>query len=355
MIITVETLKLNGLVCQQRKNKLENKANFQTFNPDLAIQSVEEAMDMKMSGFASPLPSYINRVYELQATDKTRIIAKFYRPGRWTKEAILEEHKFIADCAAEDIPVVSPMKQKNGETLGNAEGIHFAVYPKRSGRRIELDTEDDWRRIGRVISRIHSAGALSKSEFRVKLHPALSTKSDIEYLCEGNFISCLYLDPFRNLCDEILSLISGLFDENDFIRLHGDCHRGNLLERPDEGIMVIDFDDMVSGPPIQDLWLLLTDYAHNSHDEIRFLLEGYEQFRDFDRKSLCLIEPLRAMRIIYFLAWCARQSGDLQFRHHFPDWGNDAFWRKETNELKSQLELIRTALPQPAKRKTGRR
>jgi Ser/Thr protein kinase RdoA (MazF antagonist) len=131
-----------------------------------------------------------------------------------------------------------------------------------------------------------------------------------------------------------------MFDDMEFLRIHGDLHRGNLIFRPDEGIMVIDFDDMMTAPPVQDIWMLLPDHAHLCHREINLVLDGYEQFREFDYRSLKLIEPLRIMRIIYFLAWCARQSGDNQFRRNFPDWGTENFWRKEIDDLSHQLEII---------------
>jgi Ser/Thr protein kinase RdoA (MazF antagonist) len=305
------------------------------------IQAVEDAMGISLSALAAPLPSYINRVYEFQSVEGERIIAKFYRPGRWSRDALKEEHDFVLGCAEEEIPVIAPVKLQDGETLGEKDGVFFAVYPKRSGRELEIRSDEDWLRIGRTIARVHAVGASSQAFARTDLHPLKSTAKDIEHLTGGGFVSRNSSGEFRNVCNQILDEITGLFDDVEFIRIHGDCHRGNILERPGEGIMIIDFDDMMIGPPIQDLWLLLPDHAVNCRYETDLLIEGYEQFRDFDWKSVCLIEPLRAMRIIYFLAWCSKQIDDFKFRNNFPDWGGDSFWRTEVADLQTQLRVIR--------------
>jgi Ser/Thr protein kinase RdoA (MazF antagonist) len=158
---------------------------------------------------------------------------------------------------------------------------------------------------------------------------------------EGGFISPKHVEAFKKVGNSIVDSSAGLFHDIELIRLHGDCHRGNLLHRPGEGIMVIDFDDMMMGPPVHDLWLLLPEYADKCTKEIGLILEGYETFRDFDRKTLKLIEPLRAMRIIYFLAWCSRQKNDYKFKNNFPEWGSDGFWQQEINDLNRQMQRIK--------------
>jgi Ser/Thr protein kinase RdoA (MazF antagonist) len=152
--------------------------------------------------------------------------------------------------------------------------------------------------------------------------------------------------PFRDAASRIIEMSAPLFDGVERIRVHGDCHRGNILDRLEQGLLLIDFDDMAMGPPVQDLWLLLPDRAAQSIREIELFIEGYQLFRTFDRASLRCIEPLRAMRMIYFLAWCSRQVDDFQFRRNFPDWGSDAFWQKEINDLREQLGFIMDALDQ---------
>ena len=316
--------------------------DFEELTPERMITAIEEAMREPFSGLASPLPSYINRVYEFQAMNGERFIAKFYRPGRWTREAIRDEHRFVIDCAEAEIPVISPMVLPSGDTLAETEGIFFAVYPKRFGRELELHNDENWIRLGSLIARIHNEGAAASSENRLFLHPEKTTANDIATILDGGFVSKRLEDSFKRVCDEILEIITPLFTEEiEFIRIHGDCHRGNILERPGEGIMIIDFDDMMTGPPVQDMWLLLPGHITSCQYEMDLLVEGYEQFRDFDDNMIKLIEPLRAMRIIYFLAWCSRQIDDFKFKNNFPDWGSDMFWRTEIGDLETQLKIIR--------------
>jgi Ser/Thr protein kinase RdoA (MazF antagonist) len=317
---------------------------FDSLTPSVIIGGVEKAIGRPMTGLTSPLPSYINRVYELQDMDGTRFVAKFYRPGRWTAEAIHDEHRFVLDCSEDEIPVVPPMILDNGKTLSQAGDILFAVYPKRAGREMEIIDDEDWRRMGRLIGRIHVAGAKNTAPARIKLHPALSMMDDVRQLIDGGFVSPIYSKSFEKICGEILEISEPLFSDSETIRLHGDCHLKNFLHRPGEGILVIDFDDMLTGPPVQDLWLILSDYETKCRREIHLILEGYEQFREFDDRTLKMIEPLRAMRIIYFLAWCSRQSQDYKFRTLFPDWGGELFWRNEVKDLEQQLAIIRKGL-----------
>ncbi len=317
---------------------------FEDLTPDLIIGSVEKALERPMTGLTSPLPSYINRVYELESRDGERFVAKFYRPGRWADEALSDEHRFVLDCAVHEIPVITPLVLPGGGTIGQAGSIRFAVYPKRWGREIEITGDDDYRRLGQLIGRVHGAGAERNAPSRVVLHPGLSMADDVKTLVDGGFVSPSYLRMFVGLCSEIIDLSAPLFETAERIRLHGDCHGKNFLHRPGEGIMIIDFDDMVTGPPVQDLWLLLPDHAAKCRREMNLLLEGYEQFREFDDRTLRLIEPLRAMRIVYFLAWCSRQKDDYKFRTLFPDWGNDRFWANEISDLEQQLGIIRKDL-----------
>ena len=315
-------------------------ADFEHLTLDVLLDVVEDAIGVPMTGLTIPLPSYINRVYELQTRRGDRLIAKFYRPGRWSREALEDEHRFLADCAEEEIPVVCPRLLSNGSTLGKTDGIYFALFPKKSGREFEQNTQEDWRRVGRLVARIHLAGGKSSVQDRITLHPLKSTRDDLNFLIKGDFIIPYYLKEFEDLTSSIVENITALFDGISLTRIHGDCHRGNLLDRPGEGLMVIDFDDMMIGPPVHDLWLLLPDHAGRSRREIDLLLEGYEQFREFDYSSLRLIEPLRFMRIIYFLAWLARQADDYAFRANHPDWGSEIFWQREVSDLKHQFQVI---------------
>lgn len=315
--------------------------NFEGLDPDTMINAVEEFTGKAFTGLAAPMPSYINRVYEFESTDRERYIAKFYRPGRWTKKAIEEEHIFVCQCAEDEIPVIPPLKNKYGKTLSEHADIYFTVYPKRFGRELEIKTDEDWLRIGSAIARMHIVGSTAKAPSRTVHHPLKSTKDEVEFIIKSDFQTRTYIKTFENVCDKIIKDVTPLFENSEYIRVHGDCHRANILERPGEGIMIIDFDDMMTAPPIQDLWLLLPGYARDCAREIDLLVEGYEQFRDFESDSIELIEPLRAMRIIYFLSWCAKQKDDYKFKTNFPDWGSDSFWEKEINDLKRQCASIK--------------
>jgi Ser/Thr protein kinase RdoA (MazF antagonist) len=316
-------------------------ADFELLSPDVMLDAVELALDVPMSGLAAPLPSYINRVYEMQAASGRRVITKFYRPGRWQRAAIEQEHQFVLDCAEQEIPVVAPIILRDGKTIGSTtNNIMFAVYPKRSGREIEIISDETYQRIGMMIARIHLAGQQSPAPDRLKLHPDVTTALEAQQLLADGSVTPSYQHNFEMSVTKLLQQITPLFNSVEYIRIHGDCHRGNILERPDEGIIIIDFDDMMMGTPVQDLWLLLPDYIQNCRHEYEMMLEGYCQIRSFDRSSIKLIEPLRAMRQIYFLAWCGKQKLDYQFQHNFPDWGNDQFWRREIADLDAMINNI---------------
>jgi len=323
------------------KGYLLNKIDdFSQLSPDIVIDAVERAIGLKMTGLTIPLPSYINRVYELQAMNGTRMIAKFYRPGRWSRGAILDEHEFISDCVNEEIPVIRPCVLNDGSTLGRCKGIYFCVFPKRLGREFEINGVEDWERIGAVVGRIHMAGKKRVAINRVRLHPMDSTARDMAHLVEGGYVTPEFKKAFHDVCENIINVIRPFFDDAEFIRIHGDCHRGNLLDRPDDGIMVIDFDDMMMGPPVHDLWLLLPDHFRHCREELGLILKGYKQFCRFDYNSLRMIEGLRFMRIIYYLAWCSRQKQDYQFQTNHPNWGDDLFWEREIFDLNHQFQVI---------------
>jgi Ser/Thr protein kinase RdoA (MazF antagonist) len=322
------------------KETMKRDADYEHLTPELLLDAVEDATGISMTGLTIPLPSYINRVYEIQTRGGERLIAKFYRPGRWSREALLDEHLFLADCAGMEIPVVCPLTLAEGSTLGEAHGMYFALFPKKSGREFELNTDEDWRRVGQLVARVHLAGEQRRAHARITLLPNESTRNDLIFLAKGGFVIPEFKSAFEDLTERMVESISGLFEGTELIRIHGDCHRGNLLDRHGEGLMVIDFDDMMTGPPVQDLWLLLPDHAGRSRREIDLLLEGYDQFREFDYSSLKLIEPLRFMRIIYFLAWLARQEGDYAFGSNHPDWGSETFWQREISDLNHQFQVI---------------
>ncbi|MDD5705666.1 MAG: serine/threonine protein kinase [Kiritimatiellae bacterium] len=314
--------------------------DFDVLTPDAVVTAVEAALDVRLEPCTQPLPSYVNRVYGLRSEEGQSLVAKFYRPGRWSCDALRDEHSFVQECHAEEIPVIAPLTLRHGDTLGLHDGISFSVYPRRGGRPFDTDGADAWTRIGSLLGRVHRVGARHAAEHRRDLHPDAATREDLDYLTAGAFLPAAERQGLVALGEKLLETIGPLFDDVTPIRLHGDCQRTNVLERPGEGLQLIDFDDMVNGPAVQDIWLLLPDAPDRCAGEIERLISAYEVFLPFDRGSLRLIEPLRAMRMIHYLAWCARQSGDYAFHGTHPDWGTRSFWQTELAGIEEQLATV---------------
>lgn len=316
--------------------------HFANLTPDNFLSVVEEMLSLKLTNYTYPLPSYINRVYELKCEEGQSYIVKFYRPGRWSKETLLDEHFFLNDCSEFEIPVVAPLQLKNGSTLGNINEILFTVFPKRAGRQFDIEDDESWTRVGSLLGRIHNVGAQNKASHRLTLTPAETT---LKYLDDLSLIvSEKWKQPFTDIVNRIVDTIIPYFEGLETIRIHGDFHVGNILNRMEQGLMIIDFDDMMNGPGVQDFWLLLPDHYPASKKYLDLLLSGYSQFRDVNPRSALLIEGLRAMRMIYFTAWSAMQRDDYQFKNRFPDWGNESFWSRETSDLRVQYANIMDSL-----------
>lgn len=323
-------------------------APFDELNPELAIESIREAFNLDLEGVWIPYPSYVNRVYGLRSIEGRDFVAKFYRPGRWTTEAIREEHAFLAELAEAEIPVASPLPDSDGDTLpalvletgdGGEIQFPFALFPRRGGMGFDAETDEDWLRLGRLAGRVHTVGALRSAEHRVSFQPGLLSSYLRELELEGlPHPECRA--EFFQAVEEARIILDPLLAESRIFRIHGDFHRGNILDRPGEGLLLMDFDDMAMGPAVQDLWLLLPGPSDECRREFNLILEGYEEFRPFDPEERALIEPLRFLRMIHYLAWQARQRRDSGFLRHFPDWGSRAFWIKETEDLRDQLKRV---------------
>jgi len=308
-----------------------------------------------LDGTLDAYPSYVNRVYGMRKEDGEALVAKFYRPGRWTRAAILDEHRFLLDLGEAEIPVVAPLAGADGGTLHELvvansnettreERFFFALFPRTGGRTFEPETDDDLLRLGSLVGRCHVIGAMTPAPDRAVCEPAGLTASYVRELLSKDLVHPNCQSDFEVICARTIAEITPLFTGAPFARIHGDCHRGNIIDRPGRGLVLIDFDDMMNGPAVQDVWLVLPGYAADCERELEHVLEGFEQFSAFDRGSLRLIEPLRFMRMIYFLAWRARQRDDFWFRGSFPDWGTEAFWIKETEDLRLQAAVVREAL-----------
>jgi Ser/Thr protein kinase RdoA (MazF antagonist) len=296
-----------------------------------------------------PYPSYINRVYGIRDEEGREYVVKFYRPDRWEEAAVREEHRFLLDCAEAELPVVAPIQDVEGETLeilsvesadGGADAMFpFSLFQKMGGRNFDPEADEEWSRLGALVGRLHRVAADRKAVSRSICNPEL-TAGFVEELLSAEVVHSELGSQFEEICGTTLERIRPLFSETPSQRLHGDLHRGNILDRPGTGLVLFDFDDMMVGPPVQDLWLLLPERANKSRRELSLLLESYEEFFPFDRTTLRLIEPLRFMRMVYFLAWRARQRNDFWFTSSFPDWGSKSFWVKEIEDLSDQTRAI---------------
>ncbi|MEM7565004.1 MAG: serine/threonine protein kinase, partial [Pseudomonadota bacterium] len=295
------------------------------------------------------LNSYENRVYRVGLEGEAAVIVKFYRPERWTAEQIDEEHRFTQHLFDSDIPVVPPLEIESStgfSTLGQYDEFLFSLYPVQGGRAPELDNFDHLHQLGIFIGRIHAAGQSFEFNFRQKLSSERLAVSSVDYLLEAQFIPADLVLSYKAVTGEILDAISQRRPESDNfqqIRLHGDCHNGNVLWRDDRPHFV-DFDDATTGPAIQDLWMMLSGEIPHQQRQLLEILEGYEMFMPFDVRELDLIESLRAMRVLHFNAWLARRWDDPAFPQSFPWFNTERYWSEHILELKEVL----TGLQQPA-------
>lgn len=305
---------------------------------DNAINAVQSVVGVELSGLLIKRNSYINRVFELEEkASKKRLIVKFYRPGRWTKEQIFEEHSFVQVLFNLENHVIPPL-EFNGQTLFEYEGISFAVFPKMGGRALDEFDKEGWINIGQVIGRMHLAGSKKKGSKRIVWKPDTATKHHVEVLGRTTVIPEDFRKSFDRSIEQFIKNASVMFENVPTIMLHGDIHRGNFIHRPGEGTYIVDFDDMCTGPAVQDMWMLLPDKVENSQNEIQWFLKGYETFYEFDRTTLRLIPYLQAMRMIHFASWCAVQKNDPGFEQHFPEWGTKKYWGQLIRDVNSMFE-----------------
>ncbi len=323
---------------------------FFELTPDRVLDAVETA-GIRCTGRCQPLNSFENRVYdvEIEASEEVpphRRVVKFYRPGRWSREQILEEHLFLADLQAQEIPAVAPLPFPDGTTLHTSPtGIHYCLFPKVGGRAPDELDDESFRRVGRLLARIHQVGRSREAKHRIRLTPDTYGIANLEFLLARNLIPAEFRERYENAAREICAHVRPWFAETRVQRIHGDCHLGNLLlgnvgisREKSMNWFFVDFDDMCVAPPVQDLWLLLPG---RDRQKLEVLLEGYEEIGEFDRVSLRLIEPLRALRFIHYTGWVARRWDDPAFPQAFPQFGSYRYWKDETEDLERQWHRIR--------------
>jgi Ser/Thr protein kinase RdoA (MazF antagonist) len=320
---------------------------FDTLTPDRVLDLVEGAFACRSTGVCRPRASYINRVYEIGLDDGGFIIAKFYRPGRWSMTALQDELEFVAELAMEELPVVPPLPGRDGIQLQVVDGLPFAIFPRCGGRPMEEPVSADWQQLGRLLARMHNVGARHLPRDRVRLGPGTSLAAHRRFLLEGPFLAGPLRAEYGAVVEKLRVLIEPLFAAVAPLRIHGDCHKGNILYRPGEAFHLIDFDDMAVGPAVQDIWMLLPGHPRDALSELDALVEGYETFRSFDWGALRLVEALRAMRYVHYAAWCGRQQADQGFVQTVAGWGSDAYWRQEIDQLARQCEEIQHEREKP--------
>ncbi len=313
---------------------------FSELTPDFILNALE-SLGLHCDGRLLALNSYENRVYQVGMEDSPPLVAKFYRPHRWSDAAIQEEHDFVQALAESEIPVVAPLIT-DGKSLLFYEGFRFALFPRRGGRAPELGDPETLEWLGRFIGRIHAIGATADFVHRPTLDIASFGEEPRDYLLSHGFIPADLDAAYRSVADQALDGVRHCFDRAgnvNRIRLHGDCHPGNVLWT-DDGPHFVDFDDCRMGPAIQDLWMLLSGERGDMTRQMSDVLAGYEDFCEFDPRELHLIEALRTLRLIHYSAWLARRWDDPAFPMNFPWFNTQHYWQNRILELREQIALM---------------
>src|SRR5271165_152908 len=316
-------------------------APFYALSPEVVLDALE-ALEYESDGRILALNSYENRVYQIGIDGGEPVVAKFYRPARWTDAAIREEHAFAQELAGHEIPVVAPLA-RDGETLHLHRGFRYAVFPRRGGRWPELGTAQDREWVGRFLGRIHAVGRAAAFRERAHLSVEDLGRRARDFVLAGawmpDYLAVKYAKVTDALLEEVELRARG-WRGAALGRILGDCHRGNILWT-DLGPHFVDLDDCVTGPAIQDLWMLLAGNEQEMRTELRDLLVGYEQFLPFDRREIALIEPLRALRMVHYSAWLARRWHDPAFPQAFPWFAEPRYWEQHYRALEEQLAAVR--------------
>ncbi len=320
---------------------IDNGHPYDALTPEVVLDAVE-AIGHRCDGRLLALNSYENRVYQVGLEEAPPLVAKFYRPGRWSADAIREEHAFARALAAAEIPVVAPLADARGETLHHHADFRFALYPRRGGRWPDLEDPDKLVWLGRLLGRIHALGAARPFVHRPRLDVAGFGHDAVDYLRQAELIPAFLREAYFSLARDVLAQVEEGFNRAGpvaQIRLHGDCHPGNILWT-DDGPHFVDLDDARMGPAVQDLWMLLSGERRDQTLQLDEILAGYTEFRDFDARELHLIEPLRTLRLIHYSAWLARRWDDPSFPQAFPWFGEPRYWEEQILTLREQAAAM---------------
>ena len=323
-------------------NMSENQTqDFYQLTPDHVLDALE-SVGFEPQAALLALNSYENRVYQFRDYNEKRFVVKFYRPARWSDEQILEEHHFCEELIKHEIPVVPPIRVSE-QTLFKFKGFRFAVFESKGGRTPNLDDKETLIWLGRFIGRIHLLGEAKNYQHRPQLTLENFGHQSVQFLLENEFIPGHIKSAYEAVSEQILIRCQQIFNHApscNNIRLHGDCHPSNVMWT-DSGPHFVDFDDSRSGPAVQDLWMLVTD--NSNRNQWNHLLQGYEDFREFDDREFVLVEPLRAMRMLHYSAWLARRWSDPSFKHNFPWFNGVRYWEEQVLSLKEQLSELQSS------------
>ncbi len=309
---------------------------FAELSPDMILAALEQCGIFPQSGLLA-LNSYENRVYQFLSDEQKRYVVKFYRPQRWTNEQILEEHAFSQALADAEIPVVAPLAHQ-GETLHFAEQYRFALFNSVGGRQFELDNLDHLEWMGRFIGRMHKVASSAPFTHRPTMDIESYLTKPRQTLANSTLLPESLHTAFFTILDQVIELTKTLYQPGKLIRLHGDCHAGNILWR--DGPMFVDLDDSRMGPAVQDLWMMLNGDRTQQQMQLETLIESYEEFCEFDSKELTLIEPLRAMRMVHYMAWLSDRWQDPAFPRAFPWFAEQRYWEQQILALKEQFATL---------------
>ncbi len=316
------------------------EAPYDGLSPDTILAALESC-GYQCNGSLLALNSFENRVYQIGLEDGTFVVAKFYRPERWSDAAIREEHTFALELKDHDLPVVAPL-ERNGATLFEHAGFRFAVFPRQGGHPPDLEDPEAFAVMARTLGRMHAVGASGAFEHRISLSVTRLGHESRSYLLDNQWLPPDMELAYDTVTDALLESVDGLLDGARLIRIHGDCHLGNVLWR-DNAPHFVDLDDCVSGPPVQDLWMLLSGERDEREGQLKRLLDAYLPFFELDLASLRMIEGLRTLRIMHHAAWLARRWHDPAFPLAFPWFDTQKYWSSHVLELREQ----QAALPEP--------
>lgn len=320
---------------------LPESDSFCGLTPDAILDAVETT-GVRCDGRFLALNSYENRVYQIGVDAGSPLVAKFYRANRWSNEAIIEEHRFTVALAQQELPVIPPIADQSGNSLHSHNGFRFSLYPCRGGRSPELDNVDSLEQLGRLIARIHALGSTASFQHRATLDIQRLAVRPSLFLLDNGFIPEPLAEAYRTLIDHLIEQVQCCFEragDVHYLRLHGDCHPGNILWT-DDGPHMVDFDDAHMGPAVEDLWMFLSGGRDYMTARLGDLLAGYSQFFDFDSSELHLIEALRTLRMIHYAGWLGARWDDPAFPRAFPWFNTARYWDQHILALREQAALM---------------